>query len=207
MKIRRGIIILLALLLVGIVAYGSLGIKTPALEMNPANLTIHVAPDQSASMENPNFIKEEYVSVLPKGSNIAVDGKVEASSFTGSFTPRKTIDGNTNGVSYWEGKADSYPNVLTIDLKKLASIHAIAVRLNPLNIWGKRTQTFAVKVSSDGELYTELIKMEQYTFDPDRGNEVILEFDTIEAQYVQLEVIDNSGANGAQVAELEVYSK
>jgi len=64
-----------------------------------------------------------------------------------------------------------------------------------------------VKISDDGENFEELIPMQQYTFDPDRNNEVVLEFDTVETQFVQLEFTENSGSTGGQVAEFEIYSK
>lgn len=207
MKIRRGIIGLLTVVLIAVTVYGVLGIKKQPQVMDPLNLTVYTAPEQSAAMENPNFIKEEYVPVLPEGTNIALDGKVQASSFADVYTPRKTIDGNVNGVSYWEGKPDSYPDTLTVDLRASASISGIRVCLCPLNIWGKRTQTFALNVSKDGVNYEEVAAMKQYTFDPDTGNEVILQFDPIETQYVQLSFTENSGASGAQVAEFEIYSK
>lgn len=205
--IRRGIIALLVVALISIIAYRFMGIKEPPQVMDVANLTVQAAPDQTASMENPNFIKEEYVAVLPEGSNIALEGKAEVNNFQDSYSARKVNDGKAVGVSYWEGKANSYPNIITMDLKKAASIHAIRICLNPQSIWGKRTQTFAVQVSSDGVSFQQLIPTKQYTFDPDTGNEVIFSFDAIETQYVQLEFTENSGAGGAQVAEFEIYSK
>ncbi len=206
MKIRRAIILVLILAFFGVNAYRFMGIQEVSRVMDSANLMIHEAIDQKASMEHPNFIKEPYVSAIPEGVNIALDGKVDASSFTDSFTPRKVNDGKTSGVSYWEGKADTFPNVLTIDLKKTATIHAIRICLNPMNVWGKRTQTFSVNKSGDGVNFEALIPIVQYTFDPDRGNEVMITFDPVEAQYVQLEFTENSGAGGAQVAEFEIYS-
>lgn len=207
MKITRIIIVILVIALIGINVYGFAGIKEPPLEMDPANLTVVEAPDQTEAMEHPDFIKEEYVPIIPEGTNIAPEGKAEASSFTQSYVARKAIDGNTKGVSYWEGAPDSYPNTLTVDLKRVAPIHAIRICLNPASIWGKRTQTFAVKISTDGENFTELVPLNDYVFDPDRGNETVITFDTVEAQYVQLEFTANTGASGGQVAEFEIYSK
>jgi len=178
-----------------------------AATLHGTEVTMIAAIDQTEIMEHPDFIKEVYVPIIPDGSNLALDGEVEASSFNQSFTPRKAIDGNADGASYWEAEGDSYPNEIVLDLLELSSIHAIKVRLNPAYIWGKRTQTFEVQVSVDGESYDILEEETIYTFDPDYGNEVLLEFEAISVQYIKLIFTDNTGANGAQVAELEVYGE
>jgi hypothetical protein len=204
-KILPGIVLFLATVLLAILAYGFIGVKTPSPAMNPANLTVVSAPDQKEAMEHPDFVKEEYVPVVPEGKNLAPDGIISASSFTDVYPAIKAVDGNVNGPSYWEAKAGSYPNTLSVKLSKASDIHAVRVRLNPEGIWGKRTQTFSVSAGSDGDKLTEIVPMTQYTFDPDRGNEAVIEFNSVNAQYVQLEFTENSGAAGAQAAELEIY--
>ncbi|MGE5613532.1 MAG: discoidin domain-containing protein [Bacillota bacterium] len=206
-KLLRDAAIFLAAVLVGIHMYGIFAIKVPIPEMDPANLTVHKAPGQSEAMEHPAFKKEEYVPVIPEGENLARKGKASASSFTQVYTASRAIDGKVDGPSYWEAEPDSYPNTLTVDLTKASEIHAVRLRLNPMSIWAKRTQTFSVKISDDGENFDELVAMKQYTFDPDRGNEVIIEFETVETRYVQLEFTENSGAGGGQAAEFEIYGK
>lgn len=204
-KILPGIVILMTAALLVILAYGFIGVKTPSPAMDRANLTVVAAPDQTEAVEHPDFVKEEYVPVVPEGKNIAPDGIVTASSFTDVYPATKAVDGNVNGPSYWEAKADSYPNALTVKLSEASVIHAVRVRLNPAGIWGKRTQTFSVSVGGDGEKYIEIVPMTQYTFDPDRGNEAVIEFDSVNALFVKLEFTENSGAGGAQAAELEIY--
>ncbi len=202
-KINIGLGVILILIILAAVLIK----PTPAAQLMKAeNLTIVEAPERAESMEHPDFIKEEYIPQLPEGTNVALEGKMDASSFEGSFTPRKAIDGNTMGVSYWEGKKDSYPNLLILNLKEVKAIHAVRICLCPQNIWGKREQTFSVWISSDGEEYTELVPEETYVFDPDRGNEAVMEFDAVETQYVKLSFTNNTGAGGGQVAELEVYA-
>lgn len=205
MKIlRRVLIVLLVCLNVGLFTYAYKGINEPSQDMNPANVTVIESPDQEEALEHPDFIKEEYTLVLPEGVNIALDKKVKASSFNDVYTPRKVVDGVATGVSYWEGKND-YPNYLTVDLEQPEKIHAIRVALSPMAIWGKRTQTFSVNISDDGENFSTFIESKQYTFDPDTGNEVQLLFDEIQTRYVQLVFTENSGAVGGQVAEFEIY--
>ena len=171
------------------------------------HITVVKAPEQTEAKEHPDFKVEEYVPQLPEGTNIAVEGKVKASSFADVYLANKSIDGKAEGTSYWEAAPDTYPNILTLDLKVLSKISAIRVCLNPSTAWGDRTQTFSVSISKDGEQYEEIVPSADYAFSPQRGNEAILEFDEKECQYVQLQFTGNTGAKGAQVAELEVYSR
>lgn len=207
MKIARPIIIVLLLAAdIYLIGFAPGKIKEPSKEIEASRVTVVNAPDQTESMEHPDFKKKEYKLVLPEGNNIALKKKVTASSFADVYTPRKVTDGDALGVSYWEGKSD-YPNYLTVDLESKEKFHAVRVALSPLAIWGKRTQTFAVNLSDDGKNFTPFLESRQYTFDPDTGNEVQLLFDDTQARYVQLVFTENSGSGGGQVAELEVYQK
>lgn len=207
MKVRRIIIVILAVINAGLI-FVDFGMKTGQEPLIQAeNVTVNKNIIQESSMEHPDFIKEDYVLVLPEGENLARGKKVKANSFADVYTPRKVTDGVATGVSYWEAKAESYPNVITVDLEENLPIHAIRICLSPMAIWGKRTQTFSVQISEDKETFTELIPEDTYTFDPDTGNEVQLHFDEVNAQYVQLVFSDNSGAAGAQIAEFEIYGQ
>ncbi len=163
------------------------------------------AIDQTEAIEHPDFVKEEYVATIPAGENIALGKKATSDSFTQSYTARKVTDGIATGVSYWEGKPKSYPNIITLDLEEGYTIHTLRICLSPMSIWGKRTQDLSVSISSDNETFTEIVPTKQYTFDPDRGNEVQIKLDNIEARYVQLTFTANSGAAAGQIAEFEVY--
>lgn len=203
--IRRGLIILLVLANIGLLVYFTNGIKEPPKEIKAENVIVISSPEQTEAVIHPDFIKEEFVLTLPEGENIALDKKIKDNGFTDVYGANRANDGNTDGASYWEGK--DYPNTLTVDLEKEAKIHTIRIALNPLTIWGKRTQTIAVNISSDGDNYIELVKSKQYTFDPDEGNAIQIPFDEINTRYVQLVFTENSGAGGGQVAEFEIYSK
>lgn len=206
-KLRRTAILLLAVAFGILLVINKDNLTLKKVEANPENITRVEAPAQDAAMEHPAFIKEEYIPVIPEGENVAKGARAISKEFSPGYAGNKAIDGRTGGASYWEGKKDAYPNELTVNLKELKSIHAIRLCLNPANIWSKRTQEFAVNISSDGETYTELIPKAAYEFNPDRGNEAVLEFDTVETQYVQLMFYSNTGAGGGQVAEFEIYSK
>ncbi len=204
--IRRGLILLLFCANLVLLVYVLHGIKEPMQEIPAANVTVVKAREQTAAEEHPDFVKEEYVLVLPEGKNVAVDKPISASSFNDVYAANKANDGNAGDASYWEGK-NEYPNTLTIDLEAPIPIHTIRLCLNPMDIWGTRTQEISVKISQDGTNYTELVGSKEYTFDPAAGNEAQIPFDEVEAQYVQLEITSNSGANGGQIAEFEIYSR
>ena len=201
------VIIVLAAVLAGSICYGvNQKEPEPVFKLN-ADIKRVETPDQTESQPNPAFAKEEYVSVLPEGTNIAPDGKADSNGFTQNYVPNKAVDGNTGGASYWEGTPDSYPNNLSVKFKETKTIHAIRVALNPDSIWGKRTQNFSILISKDGETYEPFIEEKTYEFDPDKGNETIIEFDDTEVMGVELEFTANTGAGAGQVAEFEIYSK
>lgn len=209
-KIMRIMGIITTVAAVGFTAlllYNQFGIQRAVIQMPEENVMVVAAPEQTMPMEHEAFKKEEYVPWSPTGTNLAALGEVEADSFTDVYVPQKAIDGNAAGQSYWEAQKDSYPNVLTLRLEKKEPVHAIRLCLCPQSIWGKRTQDFLVETSVDGENYEELIPREEHEFNPDTGNEVVLEFDSREAEYVRLKFYANTGAGGAQVAELEVYGE
>lgn len=205
-KIGTILIIVAALITVGIwvtvlVLHG--GASTPSY----GEIQIVETPDRTESTEHPLFVKEVYEPIIPDGTNIASIAKIEANGYNDVYVPRKVKDGRTAGVSYWEGESDAYPNILTATFPEEHTIHAIKVCLCPQSVWGARTQTFSVEISEDGESFQELIPSKEYEFDPNTNNEVVLEFDTVSCKAVQLVFTANTGASGAQVAELELYSE
>jgi len=91
-------------------------------------------------------------------------------------------------------------------LKNSYTIHTVVVGLNPAQIWGKRTQTFKIEASDDGQNYTEVIPSKDYDFDPKTGNQVVIDIDNVKMQYIRLTFTKNTGAVAGQIAELEVYT-
>ncbi|MFA9380961.1 MAG: discoidin domain-containing protein [Acetanaerobacterium sp.] len=203
LSLALGVILIVTLVL----SYRQLKLRDTVV-MDPANVTVVKAPDQTEAEENPDFKPEEIVYEVPEGTNIALDAKITMDGSQPGFVAKKAIDANTDAASYWEGKQDAYPNTLTLDFEEMKKIHAIRVCINPNAIWGKRTQTFSVNVSEDGEAFTELVASAAYDFDPATGNYVIINLEAEpETQYIQLEFTANTGAAGGQVAEFEVYSR
>lgn len=170
------------------------------------SVTVVETADRTTSEVPEAFIKEEYIPVIPDGTNIADLSRFDANGYNDVYLPGKAKDGDTKGASYWEGAADSYPNILTAVYNENVNVHAIRLLLCPLSIWGTRIQAFSVEISADGENFTELIPMTDYTFDPNKGNEVVIEFDEVNIAAIRLNFTKNTGAVGAQVAEFEIYS-
>ena len=170
-----------------------------------AKVTVIKATEQSEMLSHPAFAVEEYDPVIPEGTNIAPLGKASSNGHNDVYGPNKVNDGKTKGASYWEGETDAYPNELTLSFKEKHFMHAIKLLLCPLAVWSKRTQDFGIFVSTDGENFTEFIKSASYDFDPKRNNEVVIEFEECELMAIKLVFTGNTGAGGAQVAELEVY--
>ncbi len=174
--------------------------------LSEENFTLVEAIEQTESMPNEQFIEEEYVPIIPEGTNIAPMGKADSTEFVGVYNARKAIDEKTIGVSYWEGAEGTYPNELSVSFEEVQKIHAIKICLNPESIWGKRIQTFSVDYVDEAGKRQELFPEDHYTFDPKKGNEVVLEFDETDVTSVILTFTDNTGATGGQVAEFEIYS-
>ncbi len=205
-KVNKKILIFLAVLTAGLWC-AVLVLMIGNSKQSYGKITKIDAPEQTESEQHPLFIKEEYVPVIPEGLNIAESAILEANDYNDVYFANKVKDGNPNAQSYWEGASDAYPNILTASFKEEQSIHAVRMLLCPLSVWSTRTQTFSVEISEDGENFTEFLASADYVFDPDKGNEVVIEFDDITIKAIRFVFTANTGASGAQVAELELYSR
>lgn len=205
-KIRIILIVILAVAVVGMWG-AAFSITQGAKQVSYGEVTVVSTADRTESIVPPALVKEEFKPVIPDGVNIAGDATIKANNFNSSFSPLKVNDGNTAGTSYWEGAPNEYPNIISATFEQTYNIHAVKLCLCPQSVWGPRVQTFSVEVSADGETFTELLPSADYQFDPDKGNELVLEFDKKEIKAVQLTFTGNTGAVGAQIAELEIYSE
>lgn len=179
--------------------------NTDNLDACLGTFTVVEAPNQTGSMESEEFRQEEYVAPVMEGENVALGTKAAANGFNDVYQARNVVDGARG--TYWEGSPDTSEDILTVNLKACHDIYAIVVGLNPASVWSKRTQTISFAVSTDGEEYVEIVPQTKYEFDPKTGNQIVVEFETVAAQYVRAVFTSNSGAVGGQVAEFEVYEK
>jgi len=172
----------------------------------PTIVTIVPAPEQTKAERPPCFPDptENYIP-LPEGENFAQGKKVISGAHTDVYVNKNVNDGKTD--TYWESKG--WPAEMVIDLGETYAIATVAVCLNPSSIWEPRLQEIAVWVSMDGENYTEVAAAEKYQFDPVTGNRIRIDFDTVQAAFVQVIFTMNSASRtgGAQAAEICVYGE
>lgn len=201
---KKFIIIIGCLAVVCAVMSAVVAVGNSSVKMSNKNLTVVTAPDQKEAMENDAFKEEEYVAPEIDGTNVALDGRADANGFNDVYRAPNIIDGSR--LTYWEGPQNEESQIISVDLKDSYTIHTVVVGLNPAQIWGKRTQTFKIEASDDGQNYTEVIPSTDYDFDPKTGNQVVIDIDNVKMQYIRLTFTKNTGAVAGQIAELEVYT-
>jgi hypothetical protein len=136
----------------------------------------------------------------PTGTNIAAGKAMEASSSVFTFTAPNANDNNLG--TYWE--SNGFPATLTTHLGANADITGVVVKLNPDSSWGARTQSIQVLGRAQGaSTYTSLKARADYAFGGGGQNTVTIGV-TGRVADVQLQVFSNTGAPGAQVAEIGV---
>lgn len=199
----------LSILFVVIIALSLIGVLCaffflPAKNGGDPGLTVVSAPDQTEAQRPSCFPDPEdnYIP-MPETENLAEGKAVLSGDYTDVYEESNVNDGKTD--TYWE--SNGFPAEMTIDLAGSYSISTVAVRLNPSAIWEARTQEIAVQVSTDGDTFTEIAPAAKYDFDPNTGNRVRIDFDSVEASFVRLVFTMNSSSRtgGAQAAEIEVY--
>ncbi|MDR7280850.1 galactose-binding domain-containing protein [Catenuloplanes atrovinosus] len=136
------------------------------------------------------------------GTNLAQGKPITGSSAIHSFAAANANDGNV--ATYWESAAGAYPATLTVALGANASLTSVTVALNPDAAWAARTQNIQVLGrAADATAFTSLAAAANRAFDPATGNTVTIPVTGTVAE-VQLRFTSNTGAPGAQVAELRV---
>jgi len=181
-------------------------LQTPASPEAPADpgLTVVAAPEQAEAQRPPCFPNpEENYIPMPETENFALNRPIQAGVHTDVYVASNVNDGKTD--TYWESKG--FPAEMTIDLGETRKVSTVAVRLNPSAIWEPRKQEIAVLVSQDGTGFTEVSPAAQYQFDAATGNRIRIDFDAVDAAFVQVVFTMNSSSHtgGAQAAEIEVY--
>ncbi|MEU0966023.1 discoidin domain-containing protein [Streptomyces sp. NPDC005917] len=136
------------------------------------------------------------------GSNLAQGKPIEASSYTFTYVATNANDGQTS--TYWESAGSAYPATLTTKLGANADLSQVVVKLNPDAAWSTRTQNIQVLGrDQDATAFTSLAAAKDYTFNPATGNTVTIPVSGAAAD-IQLKFTSNTGAPGAQVAEVQV---
>lgn len=169
---------------------------------NP-NVTLVTAPEQTDFQEHPEWTLPP-VEEVDYGENIALGKEVTQNGHTQIYHCRNVNDGDR--FTYWEGMADSYPNIVTIDLEDSSEITGTRILLNPNAIWSPRTQEVEIQVSEDGETFATAVEKTELSFDPMADNSVYIPLpETARARYIRFLFHSNTGADAGQAAEIEVY--
>ncbi|WP_245778314.1 discoidin domain-containing protein [Lentzea xinjiangensis] len=162
-------------------------------------VTYHVVAKDAAGNQSPasNSVTREGAT----GTNLAQGRPVIASGHVHTFVPANANDGNLG--SYWE--SNGLPGTLTVQLGSNADVSSVAVKLNPDPAWGARTQHVEVLGREQNATgFTSLVAGRDYRWDPANDNSVTITASGRVAD-VQLRFTSNTGAPGAQVAEVQVF--
>ena len=204
-KNKKMILVMLAVIIVATLGVGFWAVSTrkPVEKVN-TNVTLVSAPDQDDFEVHPEWVLPEEEPV-DYGENIALDRTVSEDGHTQVYHCRNINDGET--LTYWEGRADDYPNEITFDMEESVTISGTRILLNPRSNWGARTQDVEVQISEDNENFTTAYPRTTLSFDPNSGNYAYMEFDApVEAWYIRFVFYANTGATAGQAAEIEIYA-
>ncbi|MFI8256429.1 CARDB domain-containing protein [Streptomyces filamentosus] len=135
------------------------------------------------------------------GTDLARGKAIEATSVTQNYQAANANDGST--ATYWESAG--FPASLTVKLGADAELAGVVVKLNPDQAWGPRTQSFEIQGRPAGATaFTALKPRADHAFSPSAGQNTVTVPVTGRFADVRLVFHANTGAPGAQVAELQV---
>ncbi|MGW9302932.1 CARDB domain-containing protein [Streptomyces cyaneofuscatus] len=134
-------------------------------------------------------------------TDLARGKTVTASGSHGGFPVVNANDGQVN--TYWE--SNGHPSNLTVKLGADADLQSVVIKLNPDPIWGTRTQDFQVLGrTQSGTAFTSLKARAGYVFNPATNQNTVTVPISGRAADLQLQFFSNTGAPGAQVAEIQI---
>ncbi|WP_285564051.1 CARDB domain-containing protein [Streptomyces sp. RTGN2] len=135
------------------------------------------------------------------GSNLALNKPIEASSFVQSYVAPNANDDKL--TTYWE--SNGYPSTLTVKLGADADIEAVVVKLSPDQAWATRTQSIEVLGRAQSATgFTSLKARADYVFNPSGSQNTVTIPVSGRFADAQLKFFSNTGAPGAQAAEVQV---
>ncbi|MEW5542469.1 CARDB domain-containing protein [Streptomyces cyaneofuscatus] len=136
-----------------------------------------------------------------EATDLARGKTVTASGSHGGFPVVNANDGQVN--TYWE--SNGHPSNLTVKLGADADLQSVVIKLNPDPIWGTRTQEFQVLGrTQSGTGFTSLKSRAGYVFNPATNRNTVTVPVSGRAADLQLQFFSNTGAPGAQVAEIQI---
>ncbi|WP_240930345.1 discoidin domain-containing protein [Isoptericola sp. BMS4] len=140
-------------------------------------------------------------SSADEGATVLSAGRpTAASSDNAPYLSENLTDGDPS--TYWESTNGALPQWAQVDLGDSATVEDLVLRLP--GPWEERSQTIAVRTSTDGTSFTDLAGPEEHSFDPADGNTVTIDVPDTEARYVRVRITANTGWPAGQLSELEV---
>jgi hypothetical protein len=124
-----------------------------------------------------------------------------ANGQTQNYGAANAVDGRLG--TYWEG-AGCPGDMLTVTLPAPVKASLVRIFLDSSSAWGARTQAFTVEISMDGVNFISAVPLAEYLFDPHTGNSVTIPLSDGPVAAVRLVFASNTGAAGAQAAEVTV---
>ncbi|MFT4284485.1 MAG: CARDB domain-containing protein [Protaetiibacter sp.] len=146
------------------------------------------------------------LGTAPTGSavELAHGRPAQASSTVYAFAAGNAVDGDL--ASYWESGSGAYPATLTTQLAAPSDLTSVVLKLNPDAAWAARTQTVAIEGRAQGASgFTTLSAAAPRTFSPASQNTVTIPVTAAGIVELRVRITSNSGAPGAQLAELQVW--
>ncbi|MGX8274246.1 MULTISPECIES: discoidin domain-containing protein [Streptomyces] len=169
----------------------------------PATLTRFVRVNITANTGWPaaQLSELEVRGAQDSSADLAAGKPLTASSSNDSQTPANANDGNRD--SHWASRDDQFPQWIQADLGASLGVDRVVLRLP--DGWAARSQTLKLQSSANGSDFTDLTASKAYRFDAAGGQSATISFDATTARHVRVLFTANSGAQAAQVAELEIY--
>lgn len=149
------------------------------------------------------------ISIALSGTGATLDGNqaagkpVVASSALGNFPASNAVDGDP--LTYWESANGSFPQSLTVDLGTPIPVTRVILKLPPLAAWATRNQPFSVSTSTDNNIFTNRASSAGVFNPAVANNTVTVDFTSVTARYVRIQITGNSGWPAGQISELEVW--
>lgn len=132
--------------------------------------------------------------------NLATDKKVTTSGgWQGSWIPTNAVDGIADNSSGWH--AEPYPQWLQVDLGKSFSVNRI--KLYPYYD-GRRYYQYTIEVSTDGKQWSSIVDMTKNVEPSSKAGDEH-NFDTVQARYIKVNMLNNSSNSGVHINELMVF--
>ncbi len=119
-------------------------------------------------------------AVAAAGPNLATGKNVTASSHNDVYTASNVIDQNPG--TYWESANSAFPQWIQVHLGNAANVEQVVLKL-PAG-WETRTQTLSIQGSTNGSDFTTIVNSAPYTFNPNTGNTVTINFPSTNTSYL-----------------------